>query len=104
MDQFNQEIDNALSARLAGNEGKARVCARRAAGLAAAEYLKLRGIPLSGPSAYDHLQLLHRLPDKPKASQEIIERLLMRVRTDFTLPIEADLIEDARQLKRILIE
>lgn len=103
MERFNQEIENALSARQAGNEGKARVCARRAAGLAAAAYLQQQGIPLSGPSAYDHLRLLQSLPDKPGESEEIIERLLMRVTTEFTLPIQADLIEDALRLKRILL-
>jgi hypothetical protein len=102
IDRFKQEIDNAQSARQAGNEGKARVCARRAAGLAAAEYLQYRGIALSGPSAYDHLRRLQSLADKPESSAPILERLLMRVNTDFALPVEVDLIEDARQLRRIL--
>jgi hypothetical protein len=102
IDRFNQEIENALSARQAGNEGKARVCARRAAGLAAAEYLHQRGIDLSGPSAYDHLRRLQSLADKPETSAPILERLLMRVNTDFALPNGVDLIEDAHQLRRIL--
>lgn len=103
MENFNQEIQNALAARLAGNEGKARVCARRAAGLAAAEYLQKRNIPLSGPSAYDHLRSLQNLADKPAQSVALIESLLMRVTPEFTLPIAVDLIENAQQLKKILL-
>lgn len=101
--KFESEIANAQTARLAGNEGKARVCARRAAGLVAAEYLHRNLLPLSGPSAYDHLRRLQSLPGLPTQSTEIVERLLLRVSKDFNLPVQADLIDDALQLKRILL-
>lgn len=101
--KFGSEIANAQAARQAGNEGKARVCARRAAGLVAAEYLHRNQLPLSGPSAYDHLRRLQSLPGLPIQTAEIVERLLLRVSKDFNLPVQADLIEDTLQLKRILI-
>lgn len=101
--KFWEEISAAEIARQSGNEGKARVCARRAAGLAAAEYLLLRGIAPKSPSAYDYLRRLENLSDNPEGTAEIVERMLMRVTTEFSLPVEADLIEDARQLKRILL-
>lgn len=102
MDKFNQEIEKALEARATGNEGMARVCARRAAGLAAAHYLQRKGVILKGAGAYDHLWQLANLPKKPAASAPLLERLLMRVTPEFKLPVEADLVEDARQLKNIL--
>ncbi len=46
----------ALAARGRGNEGQARVCARRAAGVAVREYFLRLGIPIVNPGAYDLLQ------------------------------------------------
>ena len=40
------EFERAASARRKGNEGQARVCARRAAGIAIREYLIRRGTRL----------------------------------------------------------
>ncbi len=91
-------------ARQDGNEGKARVCARRAAGLVAEQYLHKRQIPVSGPSAYDYLRRLQSVPDLPHQAAEIIERLLLRVTTEFKLAVQADLIDDALELRKILLE
>ena len=49
-------------ARVQGLEGRARVCARRAAGAAVREFFELRGLPLPGPSAVDLLEALRELP------------------------------------------
>lgn len=97
------EIGRAITARENGNEGKARVCARRAAGLIIGEYLQRREIPPPGPSAYDHLRLLLELADAPKQARQISEHLLQRVNQDFDLPIDVDLIEETRQLAKQLL-
>ena len=52
------EFEKAEQARARGNEGQARVCARRAAGIAIREYLTRRGICPPSASAYDLLNLL----------------------------------------------
>ena len=51
------EFERAEAARANGNEGQARVCARRAAGIAIREYYARRGQSVHTPSAYDLLQL-----------------------------------------------
>ena len=57
------ELENAEHARLAGNEGRARVCARRAAGMAARHFLARHNIRLRDPSAYSALKALVEFPD-----------------------------------------
>jgi hypothetical protein len=42
-EQIEKEFELAERARANGNEGRARVCARRAAGIAAREYLTRKG-------------------------------------------------------------
>lgn len=92
------ELDLALVARKAGNEGKARVCSRRAAGYIAGEYLRRIGVPADSSSAYTRLQILQARPELTPAAREIVAHLLQRSTPDFTLPIPVDLIAEARQL------
>jgi hypothetical protein len=92
------ELGQADAARAVGNEGRARVCARRAAGIIAQEFMRRQGIDLVTPSAFD---LLRDLQSSPLISQEIQEKtthFLLRVDTDFSLPAEVDLLADARWL------
>lgn len=97
------ELAQAVAARKKGNEGMARVCTRRAAGLIIGEYLRRRQIPPPGPSAYDHLRLLLDLTEVPVQSRSIAEHLVRRVNKDFSLPIEGDLIEETRCLAQELL-
>jgi hypothetical protein len=101
--QFDLEIARSERARAEGNEGMARVCARRAAGIVAGEYLQRRGKPLSTPSAYDRLRYLSDLPGASPQVVTAASHLLTRVTLDFTLPVEADLIADARSLRQELL-
>lgn len=96
--KIEEELARGAQARRDGFEGRARVCARRAAGAAIREYMALKGLPASGPSAYD---LLAGLQDEPSLSAQMrqaIERLLARVDENYTLPADVDLLEDARWL------
>jgi quercetin dioxygenase-like cupin family protein len=81
----------------------ARVCARRAAGHALSEYYTRRELPFQGPSAYDHLQTLEELPDVPEQVREVARHFLVRITPEHTLPVEADLIAEARWLADILL-
>ena len=89
------ELERALQARERGNEGQARVCARRAAGIAVREYLSRRGIRPPSTSAYDLLQLIQADPDIPVDLKQIADHLTVRVTEDFKLPIDVDLIAEA---------
>ena len=50
------ELATARRARANGNEGMARVCARRIAGWAIQEHLRLRGVDLNTPSVLDYIR------------------------------------------------
>lgn len=101
--RFHQELERAESARAANNEGMARVCARRAAGLAVGAYFRRRGIPSPGPSAYDSLRRLATLPDIPEPVRQVAEHFLVRVTPEHALPVQADLIAEARWLAAQLL-
>jgi len=100
---FEKEILQAESARAAGNEGMARVCARRAAGVVAGEYLGRQGLSLSNPSAYSRLKFLSQLPQIPSAIREIVDHFLMKIDFNHSLPVRSDLISEARWLANELL-
>lgn len=94
--QINAEFEKAEEARARGNEGQARVCARRAAGIAVREYLLRRGIRPPSASAYDLLNQLRGDPDLSPGLRRIADHLTLRVTEEFKLPVNADLVAEAR--------
>jgi hypothetical protein len=100
---FEAEIQHAEQARLAGNEGMARVCARRAAGVLVGEYVKRQGVHQDSASAYDRLRYLSELPGTSPQVAQTADLLLRRVTVEHTLPVEADLIAEARWLRQELL-
>ncbi|HVN17013.1 MAG TPA: hypothetical protein VMT73_14815 [Anaerolineales bacterium] len=98
-----QELDRAAQARARGNEGQARVRARRAAGIAIREYLTRRGMQARTASAYD---LLNQLKEETNLSADlklVIDHLTLRVTEEFKLPVDADLIAEAHFLCKELL-
>ena len=93
-----KELANAENARQNENEGMARVCARRAAGLAAQDFLFRQGVQLRRGSAYDALKLLVSYPGLEPHLQAAAAHLTATVSQEFTLPEEIDLIADAKNL------
>ena len=91
------ELKLAETARTAQNEGRARVCARRAAGIAAREYLSRAGKKVRTPSAFDVLNLIARDPGLPETIRERANRLVQPVDEDFKLPAHVDLIQEAKE-------
>ena len=96
-EEIQAELERAEAARARGNEGQARVCARRAAGIAAREYLAHRGEIVRTPSAYDLLNLLKDDTRLPLQLKQIAEHLTLRVNEEFKLPVDVDLIEEAKK-------
>ena len=94
--QIEAEFEKAEQARARGNEGQARVCARRAAGIAIREYLARQGIRPPSKSAYDLLNFLKEDPRLAADLRLIADHLTLRVTEEFKLPINADLIAEAR--------
>lgn len=92
------EFDRAEQARAKGNEGQARVCARRAAGIAIREFLTRKGITPPSTSAVDLLNLLQDDPLLAPDLKLIVEHLTLHVTEEFKLPVDADLIAESRKL------
>jgi hypothetical protein len=96
--QLSNEFEKARQARINKNEGQARVCARRAAGIAIREYLTRKGTRVPSMSAYDLLNLLKEDVLLPPDMKLRVDHLTVRVTEEFELPVEADLIAEARVL------
>jgi hypothetical protein len=92
------EFERAQQARINKNEGQARVCARRAAGMAIREYLTRNGTRVPSMSAYDLLNLIKGDALLPSDLKLVADHLTLRVTEEFELPIQADLIAEARLL------
>jgi predicted Rossmann fold nucleotide-binding protein DprA/Smf involved in DNA uptake len=102
-DKYTEEIDTARSARLQGNEGKSRVCARRAAGIVITEFLTRSGDVPSAESSYDLLRLINAKPGLPAEVYQSASRLLLRVNIEYKLPDDVDLIVETERLREQLL-
>ena len=99
-----QEFQAAFDARAIKNEGKARVCARRAAGVAIREYLSRQGIePPRSKSAYELLKFLDEMDETPADIRQATVYLRLRVTEEFRLPVDVDLIAEAQKLCAALL-
>ena len=97
-EKIQMEFDRAETARVQGNEGQARVCARRAAGIAIREYYTRRGQSVRTSSAYD---LLNLLTEEPRLSPDLKQDatyLTLRVTDEFKLPIDVEILDEAHKL------
>jgi hypothetical protein len=101
-EKIEQELAQGEKARQEGFEGRARVCARRAAGIAIREYLRIKAIPSPGLSAVDLLEALLVVEGISGEMRQAAQRLLMRVDEDYSLPADIDLLADARWLAQEL--
>ena len=97
------ELENAQKARRAGNEGRARVCARRAAGWAAGFYRREFDEAFNEENALRNLSwLLENHPED--VIQQAAARLIARVGEDFHLPHTQDPLDDAGLIIARLLE
>jgi len=101
--QLNNELQMAADARAVKNEGKARVCARRAAGVAIREYLTRRGIKPPSTSAYDLLKVLEEMDETPADLRQASAYLRLRVTEEFRLPVDVDLVAEAKKICAALL-
>jgi hypothetical protein len=92
------EIKDAQQFRLQGNEGRARVCARRAAGAVTRDFLIRRGEARLSLNAYDALRLLAQHPGLDPELRAAAGHLILRVDELFRLPQGVDLLAEARLL------
>ena len=102
--EIQAEFEKAERARARGNEGQARVCARRAAGIAIREYLSRAGLRPPSTSAYDLLNLIKEEPLLSPELKLVADHLTLRVTEEFKLPVNVDLVEEAKQFCDQLIK
>ena len=106
--EIQAEMENATAARAAGNEGRARVCARRAAGMAARDFLTRHAFLSYGDaqgedrknSVYETLQTLVSFPGLDPDLKIATMHMTMRVSEEFHLPPGIDLIAEAYKIIR----
>lgn len=102
--QIERELSAGLLAREQGLEGKARVCARRAAGVALRHHFSRRQPQLAAFSVVDMILAYQESADLPANIREICTHLLTRVDPDYNLPVPVDLLAEARILIDHILE
>jgi hypothetical protein len=100
---YTREVERAKTARAEGNEGMARVCARRAAGIVIGEYLNRRGLAEVDNSAYKRLFKFVGLTEVDDRFKQVCNHFLMKVNPEHKLPGEADLIGEVTWLEQALL-
>lgn len=98
IDEIKIEFERAQQARSNGNEGQARVCARRAAGIAIRDFLTRKGTRLPSRSAHDLLSFIKGEAALPQDLKRVADHLTLRVTEEFKLPVDADLVAEAKTL------
>lgn len=104
MIEYQNELEHALIARSDGNEGMARVCARRAAGIIIGEYLERRGYIDLASSAYDRITTFKDLSEIDPKCRVIASHFLLKVDHHHELPEDVDLLKEVQTLKEELLK
>ena len=91
-----KELAAAEAARQNSNDGKARVCARRAVALATEAWLAQRSIPRWRGDAMAHLRQIQQDESFPLLIRQAAERLSTPVTNQHAAPFTIDPIADAR--------
>ena len=91
-----QELAAAEVARQISNDGKERVCARRAVALATEAWLARLPLPRWRGDALAHLRQIQQDASFPLLIRQAAERLSTSVTRQHTAPFTADPIADAR--------
>ena len=97
-----EELEHALHFRASGNEGKARVCARRAAGFALADHYRHNGIAVVNINAINLLRDFSSTTGLPEPVQLATTLLMQRVNEEYELDGSPDLIACAEILVKYL--
>lgn len=98
------ELDYAARAREAGKEGRARVCARRAAGWAVGVYRRTtRAEAISERAALHHLRWLMTQSTFSEPLRQAAARLTDHINQDHQLPHATNPLEDAGMIVRAFL-
>jgi uncharacterized protein (UPF0147 family) len=95
-EQIEQELARAVKGLQDGNDGLARVCARRAVALASQHWAEQRNLPTGKGDAMHHLRQIQEETTFPVSVRAAAQRLLTKVTEQTKLPMTTDPITDAR--------
>ena len=93
-----KELASAGEARKAGNEGRVRVCARRAAGAAIAFWKQDESTDV-----LERLRSLHNTEEMPAGVREAAQHLAAKLREDFSPQFDTDPLKDCRVIVDYLL-
>jgi hypothetical protein len=102
--QINFELAQGKQAQKDGLDGRARVCARRATGIALRYYYSKHQPQLASLSVIDMIKAYPDHAQIPQNLQEICEHLLARVNKDYQLPFHVDILAEAQILIDAILE
>lgn len=100
--QIQEELLLAKQSRLEGNEGRARVCARRAAGAAVKLFLGKKDLVSNSDNALQSLEIFQTEIELPDRISTAVSWLVQRVDENHNLPNEIDLIHEANLVLKFL--
>lgn len=103
LNEVEREMSLAETAREQGREGRARVCARRAAGQAIASFQQRKTGIQPQANYYRLLCWFQEVEGIPEALKQAAARLTTRVTQEYTLPHPDDPLQDARMLIEALL-
>lgn len=95
-EQIEQELAKAVAGLKEGNEGLARVCARRAVALGVEAWIERSGEKGWPGDAMNRLRKIQREEKFPQLVREAAQRLLITVTQQAHTPMTTDPIGDAR--------
>ena len=106
--KIHAELETGKRAQEEGNEGMARVCARRAAGWAASAFLEEKGVELPAKSGYEKLLFLMDSELVSQGSGKHLEALTRSLEKDDSKsesywPLDINLLEEAEQVIEALL-
>jgi hypothetical protein len=98
---FKKEYKAAQDAQALGLEGKARVCARRAAGLLIQKYLSTQNLDTIKMNSLDLIKHLQQTSDSLELAL-LLSHYFEVVNTDHHLPSDMDLVASLPKLAQLL--
>lgn len=97
------ELNQAQRARGAGNEGMARVCARRAAGIVIREYYRRQNENPPEKSAFKLLQFLSQDNAQSHDIRAAAKNFTLAITHEHVLPVDVDLIDSVNWLAKVML-
>ena len=96
--EIETELQLAIQYNALNQEGKSRVCARRAAGSAILLWFKQKSIDQDGLTIYNALSHFKEMEEIPENVKEAASLLIQKVDENYRLPENIHLIEQAKTI------